>query len=189
MDCHPAGFVRGASATGCRSWLDAGGISGLGRGAGKRGQITDETLEFLKRCFSQDLVTENGQEFLFRPRPAAPPIYIGGGAEHAIERALRYGDGWMPIGKGPAEIAGSVSDYRERAAAQGLATPEIVTFGQLPLNDVDRAREVCASYADAGVTHLVHGLRYQRAEEFLQEVEGLQPLLAARDSQAGSEQV
>ena len=161
-------------------WMPAE-FQALGVRREQRGQISDDTLAFLRRCFAADLVTENDQEFLFRPRPAAPPIYIGGGAEHAIERALRYGDGWIPIGKGPADVADSIAEYRDRAAEQGLATPEIVTFGQLPLNDVDSAQEVCATYAAAGVTHLVHGVRYQQAAEFLLEVEGLQPLLAARD--------
>ncbi|MCZ6828541.1 MAG: TIGR03619 family F420-dependent LLM class oxidoreductase [Gammaproteobacteria bacterium] len=159
-------------------WMPAE-FQALGVAREQRGQITDKTLEFLKRCFANDLVTENDQEFLFRPRPAAPPIYIGGGADHAIERALRYGDGWIPIGKGPEAIADNISEYRDRAAELGLATPEIVTFGQLPLNDVDQAQALCATYETAGVTHLVHAVSYQHAAQFLQEVEGLQPLLAA----------
>ncbi|WP_414714326.1 LLM class flavin-dependent oxidoreductase [Sphingobium sp.] len=32
-----------------------------------------------------------------RPVPASPPpIWIGGGSDKAVERAARWGDGWMP---------------------------------------------------------------------------------------------
>ncbi|MGI9295839.1 MAG: TIGR03619 family F420-dependent LLM class oxidoreductase [Pseudomonadales bacterium] len=161
-------------------WMPAE-FQALGVERARRGQITDDTLAFLHQCFSNDLMHANEQAFLFRPRPTRPPIYIGGNPPHAIERALKYGDGWMPIGKGPEEIAEEISRYRDRAAAQDLASPEVITFGQLPLNDVAQAQEVCARYAAAGVTHLVHGVRYEQAKEFQHEVDGLQQLLAARN--------
>src|SRR5881396_3828850 len=44
----------------------------------RRGKLTDETLAFLDRCFADDLVEVHGQAFLFRPRPARPPMFIGG---------------------------------------------------------------------------------------------------------------
>src|SRR5438105_5775305 len=46
----------------------------LGVDVRRRGAITDETLAFLDRCFASDLVEANGQRFLFRPRPARPPL-------------------------------------------------------------------------------------------------------------------
>src|SRR4030095_11863336 len=39
----------------------------------------------------------NGQDFLFLPRPARPEILVGGAAPHALARATRFGDGWMPM--------------------------------------------------------------------------------------------
>ncbi|MDA0338757.1 MAG: LLM class flavin-dependent oxidoreductase [Proteobacteria bacterium] len=45
-----------------------------------RTSISDDILSFLDACFANDIVTANGQDFLFRPRPPKPPILIGGAA-------------------------------------------------------------------------------------------------------------
>src|SRR5262249_61131063 len=50
----------------------------------RRGRITDDTLAFLDRCFAGDVVEANGQPFYFRPRPAPPPLLIGGAPAHAF---------------------------------------------------------------------------------------------------------
>ncbi len=81
-------------------WMEAE-FRALGVDRRRRGVISDATLEFLHRCFADDLVEANGQEFLFRPRPARPPIFVGGQPPHALERAVRYGDGWLPMVRDP----------------------------------------------------------------------------------------
>ena len=82
----------------------------------RRAQITDETLAFVTRCFAADETEANGQRFLFRPRPARPPILVGGAPPHALRRAVRWGDGWMPIGGGapPTRIGGRAGRGRNR---------------------------------------------------------------------------
>jgi len=40
----------------------------------RRVAITDQTLDFLDRCFAGDVVEANGQPFLFLPRPARPEL-------------------------------------------------------------------------------------------------------------------
>jgi alkanesulfonate monooxygenase SsuD/methylene tetrahydromethanopterin reductase-like flavin-dependent oxidoreductase (luciferase family) len=64
----------------------------LGVDRRRRGAITDETLAFLDRCFSSDEVELNGQRFLFRPRPARPPILVGGAPPVAVLTGLPLGD-------------------------------------------------------------------------------------------------
>ena len=62
----------GASCSGIGiGWMKAE-FRALGVPRAQRGRISDETLEFLQRCFADDVVESNGQEFLFRPRPRAP---------------------------------------------------------------------------------------------------------------------
>src|SRR5262245_21132389 len=53
----------------------------------RRGALMDETLAFLQRCFAADEAESNGQPFLFLPRPARPPIFVGGAPPHALRRA------------------------------------------------------------------------------------------------------
>ena len=67
-------------------WMEAE-FRALGVERRRRGRISDEILAFIRACFDNDIATANGQPFLFRPRPARPPIYVGGAAPHALRRA------------------------------------------------------------------------------------------------------
>ncbi len=73
-------------------WMDPE-FRALGVERNRRGQITDETLQFLNDAFGaeDDVTSLCGQSFLFRPNPPRPRIWIGGGAPHALDRAARLG--------------------------------------------------------------------------------------------------
>jgi len=157
-------------------WMDAE-FKALGVDRHQRGKITDETLAFIHECFDKEIVNSNGQEFLFRPRPARPKIYVGGEAPHAIKRALNFGDGWIPIGKKPEELAPLLTDYREQAAAMGKPEPEIITFSQLDTNDLAAAEATLTAYGDAGVNRLVWICRYEDADHARTELDKIGPLL------------
>ena len=58
--------------------------------------------------------TSNGQPFVFRPRPKRPRIWIGGAAPHALDRAARLGDGWMPLNDDPKEIEPAAKELGAR---------------------------------------------------------------------------
>ena len=70
-------------------WMDAE-FKALGVNRHERGKITDETLEFFRECFEQDVVSRYGQAFIFSPRPAAPPIYIGRYCSTCIEARFAF---------------------------------------------------------------------------------------------------
>ena len=145
----------------------------------RRGALSDEVLRLLARCFAGDLVEERGQSFLFRPRPAPPPLYVGGAAPHAVERALRFAAGWMPMALEPEALRGPSAELRERAAAAGLARPEVVVLQGLPMSDPGRAREQIAAYAEAGADALIHAERYVDAGAAVQQVRELAALHTA----------
>lgn len=138
----------------------------LGIDHSKRGKITDETLDFFRRCFEHDVVEENGQRFLFRPRPVRPPIFVGGSAPLALQRAVRFGDGWMPIGVGAEQLAPLVRTYRKMAEDAGKPSPEVVVATALALDDPPRAAADARALAEVGVTRLAHGWRYNDAAAF-----------------------
>jgi probable F420-dependent oxidoreductase len=143
----------------------------------QRARVTDATLEFLNRCFAQDEVESNGQRFLFLPRPQRPPIFVGGGAPQALRRAVRFGDGWMPMGGGdPAMLRPAIEELRAVAASAGKQPPEVVACTTLPIEDPPRAAAKLRAYADVGATRVVHGWRYADAKEFARVAE----LLGAR---------
>ena len=99
------------------------------------------------------------------PKPVQkphPPIHVGGGFPKAVERAIDYGDGWMPI-FGRDEILERLPEVRERVRAAGRDPErfEISIFAAPPQPDMlARAR-------DAGVTRCVFGLPPAKAEEVL----------------------
>jgi probable F420-dependent oxidoreductase len=148
----------------------------LGVPRARRGRITDETLEFLLRCFAQDEVEARGQKFLFQPRPPRPPIYVGGSGEPALRRAARFGDGWFPMTGDPAKLAPAISRLRELAAEAGRAAPEVVAFSGFDPREPERVPERVGALAEAGVARLVAGVRYAGADEFARHVD----FLAAR---------
>jgi probable F420-dependent oxidoreductase len=158
-------------------WMDAE-FKAIGVDRHQRGRITDETLAFIHQCFAHDEVTANEQTFLFKPRPPRPRIYIGGGAPHAIERALKYGDGWLPIGKKPEDLAPIIAAYREQASEAGKAAPEVISFAPLNANDLNEAEAMVNAFAEAGVDRLIWACRYTDAAHARGEIEKLQPLLS-----------
>jgi probable F420-dependent oxidoreductase len=134
---------------------------------------TDATLAFLHRCFASDDVEANGQRFLFRPRPARPPILVGGAAPHALRRAARLGDGWMPMASDPEGLRADVARLRELMAAAGKPPPDVTVLTGLPLADPEAAAARARAFAEIGATRLVYGARYEDADAFRRAVDVL----------------
>ena len=156
-------------------WMPAE-FRALGVARQRRGRITDDVLECLNRCFAADEVELNGQRMLFKPRPRKPPVLIGGGPPHALRRAARYGDGWLPMGLAPQKLAKHLATYREFCAEEGRPPGPATVMGGLPLNDREAAADTLAAYAEAGADRFVHGGRYADADEFENRLEPLASL-------------
>ena len=122
---------------------------------------------------AEDVVEANGQPFLFKPRPAKPPIYIGGRAPHALERATRYGDGWLPMGLTPERLAVEIETYRELTEAAGKPPGLVTLMRGLPLDDAAQSGDLLAQYEEIGVERLVCGMGYDTVEEFSANIEKL----------------
>ncbi len=150
----------------------------LGVDRSKRGRISDETLAFLERCFANDEVEANGQRFLFLPRPAKPPIFVGGGSEAALARAVRYGEGWMPMGSDPDTLRPLIARLRELEQQAGRQPLEVVALGGLPLQDRARASDQLAELEALGVTRFAQGGRYDDLAAFEKLAEALGGLRA-----------
>jgi alkanesulfonate monooxygenase SsuD/methylene tetrahydromethanopterin reductase-like flavin-dependent oxidoreductase (luciferase family) len=139
----------------------------------RRGAITDATLDFLERAFAADEVEENGQRFLFLPRPPRPPIFVGGSTPHALRRAASFGEGWMPTSGDPEALAPMIAELRRMRSELGRTPPEVVTLTSLPLDDPARAADQVAALGRAGVTRIVHAFRYADPAELARAAETL----------------
>ena len=161
-------------------WMDKE-FRALGVDPRRRGAITDATLAFLHECFAADEVEANGQKFLFRPRPPRPPIVVGGAPPHAIRRAARFGDGWMPTGAHATAMTAGIASLRAAMSAAGKPAPEVVLLQPLPVEDDARLAARLAELAAQGITRVVHPWRYQDADEVARVAARL---VAARDAYA-----
>ena len=80
----------------------------------RRGSVTDEYLDVLRRLWTEDETTYDGQHVhltgvLNFPKPVqrpGPPIHIGGESDGALRRVARFGDGWFGWNMTPAELDG-----------------------------------------------------------------------------------
>ena len=163
-------------------WMDKE-FRALGVDPRRRGALTDEALAFLHQCFAADEVEANGQRFLFRPRPPRPPIIVGGAPPHALRRAVRFGDGWMPTALHADVLESGIASLREAMAAAGKPAPEIVLLQTLPVEDDARLSARLGELAALGVTRAVHPWRYRDAEEVARVA---RHLVAARNAGAQS---
>jgi len=81
----------------------------------QRGRITDEYIQVLKKIWSENPSSFNGDYISFKdveimPKPlkGSIPILVGGGekglSEKALRRAIKWGDGWIPAYLTPEEL-------------------------------------------------------------------------------------
>jgi alkanesulfonate monooxygenase SsuD/methylene tetrahydromethanopterin reductase-like flavin-dependent oxidoreductase (luciferase family) len=94
----------------------------------RRGRRTNECLEVLRGLASGDPFDYDGEFFQLErawidppPRPAVP-ILIGGRSGAAVERAARFGDGWLGVWCSPEryrKVVTEIAEHPERRASAG----------------------------------------------------------------------
>jgi probable F420-dependent oxidoreductase len=129
------------------------GVSPRGRGA-----RADEFLDALHTLWYDKAPVMDGQHVAFsevdaHPRPvqAHVPLVVGGRAEAAFRRAVRYGSGWYGFALDRARVASDISTLRAVASAAGR------DFGELTVTITPTETltpEVVADYAELGVHRL-----------------------------------
>lgn len=127
----------------------------------RRFKVMRERIEAMKALWTENEAEYHGEFVDFDPtfawpKPVQkphPPIHVGGGFPGAAKRAVRYGDGWMPI-YGRDDITEYLPEFRKMAEEAGRdpATLEVSIFGCVAKPDV------LEKFRDAGVTRCVFGL-------------------------------
>ena len=113
--------ILGVGLGGDRREVSALGVSTEARGARMR-----ESVEILRRLFTEEKVTHEGRFYSFEdvtiaPRPAhgSLDIWLGGNSDLALKRVARYGDGWMPSFITPDEFADGMKRLKGFTAETG----------------------------------------------------------------------
>ena len=138
----------------------------LGVPKSRRGRITDETLAFVREAFASEVIESNGQPVYFKPRPARPPLYIGGSPDVAIPRAVKLGEGWIPVMQTPEDLKAQIARMNSMAEEAGRGRLGTIMMKTLPLDDRNAAIEMAQAYKDSGVDHLVHTQGVAGVSEF-----------------------
>ena len=120
----------------------------------RRFRLLRERVEAIKAIWTQDQAEYHGELVDFDPvfawpKPVQkphPPIQVGGPFPAAARRAIRYGDGWVPI-LGPDAMARQISAFRAmaREAGRDPTSLEVSLYGfRVDAEHLQRARDAGA---------------------------------------------
>ena len=127
----------------------------LGAPFGKRGKRFDEFLAIVTRLLAGETVDFAGEHYrvsgakLAPPPPRKLPLYIGGFAEKALERAVRFGDGYFGDTHSCERVSAMLTERGADPAALPARVPDLYT---VIAEDADAALEELAPYYHHVVT-------------------------------------
>jgi probable F420-dependent oxidoreductase len=125
-----------------------------------RWKLLRERIEAMKQIWTQKQAEYHGELVDFEPifawpKPAQkphPPIHVGGAFPGGMRRALRYGDGWIPIaGRGDGDPVAHLPALREEAAKLGRSLDDFEVSIYAAPADADKL----AKLRDAGIARAV----------------------------------
>jgi probable F420-dependent oxidoreductase len=126
----------------------------------RRWKVMRERIEAMKAVWSQEKAEYHGEfvdfdEVYSWPKPVQkphPPIHVGGAAPWGIRRALRYGDGWIPLsGRGEGDLIEDMKTFRRMAEEAGRDPDSMEVSVYAAPNDADRLAEL----RDAGFSRAI----------------------------------
>jgi probable F420-dependent oxidoreductase len=130
-----------------------------------------ESIEAMKEIWTKPEASYHGEFVSFdpmiaRPTPVQkphPPIHVGGGFPQGARRAIRYGDGWIPV-MGLADVPDALPKFHAMAREAGRDPRSIeVTLFVLVSDDADTLKRL----ADLGVARVVPMFPPQKADTVL----------------------
>lgn len=149
---------------------------------------TRECIEVMKALWQNDAAEYHGRYYDFPPvrcypKPAQrphPPIMIGSsGSPRVFQRAVTWGDGWIPVMKDIEEFAEGCREIDERCRAAGRARAS-VHCAPFALEGQFRTAEARDAVAAAGGDELIVWLMARELNDLKQELHELAAALLAR---------
>ena len=141
-----------------------------------------EQVEAMKQIWTKSTAEYHGEIVNFSPmsswpKPVQkphPPVILGGAFPWAARRAIRYGDGWIPIaGTGRADPFDYLPRFRQMAEEAGRDPRSLpVTLGGAP-EDADLLKR----YRDLGVVRANFPVPPAKADEVLPKLDRLADLM------------
>ena len=139
-----------------------------------RAKLVRERIEAMQAIWTSDRAEYHGSFVDFDPvfawpkpvqRPH-PPIIVGGGFPQGARRALRYGNGWIPI-TGRAPMRDALTAFRALAHEVGRDPTEVPITAFAAPEDLDEIRRL----GELGVTRVVVALDSEPANTILPQLD------------------
>lgn len=136
----------------------------------RRGTILRERLEAMQAIWTREQAAYHGEfvdfdPILAWPKPVQrprPPIHVGGGWPIAARRAVRLGDGWIPVGDAEGAL-GRVPDLQAMAKQAGRDPASI----EVSIYYCPPERALLERLRDGGVTRAIFGVPSEPADKVL----------------------
>lgn len=134
-----------------------------------RGRRTDECLTVLRGLADGRPFSFAGEFFAFEraivspaPDPAVP-ILVGGRVDASLERAARFGDGWLAVWVSPERFARATAEVNARAAELGRPAPAL--HGLQLWCGIDDNRQRARARLAKGMENFYH-VPFERFEKY-----------------------
>jgi probable F420-dependent oxidoreductase len=148
-----------------------------------------EAVAAMRKVWAGDAVSFDGKWVKFpavvcRPKPVqkpGPPVIIGGMGPNVMKRVATWGDGWMPIGLPPGDIATARTEIGRLARAVDRDPSKLtitVMIGAPPgmedaALDMLPSREVLGAYRDGGADRVVVSIPTLARDATLAHLDGI----------------
>jgi probable F420-dependent oxidoreductase len=133
-----------------------------------------ESIEAMKQIWTKPEAEYHGEFVNFdpmiaNPKPVQkpyPPIHVGGAFPQGARRAIRYGDGWIPVA-GRGDLADVLPKFHDmaREAGRDPKSIEVSLFGIG--EDVDKLKR----FAGMGVSRIVAMFRPEKADKVMPAID------------------
>ena len=138
-----------------------------------RFKLMRERIEAMKAIWTKKDAEYHGEFVNFPPmfawpKPVQkphPPIIVGGAFPKAAERAVRYGDGWIPLARGDLaqQLAEQFAEFRRMAKEAGRDPATLSLSGFAVPDNADLLRRM----GDAGMSRAIFVLPSAKADKVL----------------------
>lgn len=136
-----------------------------------RWKLLRERVEAMKAIWAQDEASYAGELVRFDPlwswpKPVQkpnPPVLLGGHGPKALERVVRYCDGWLPIGVRAGDLLAEMGALHKLATERGRDPRSLTVTVYGGTSDVDELKRL----RDGGVDRIIFTLPSAGSEKVL----------------------
>jgi probable F420-dependent oxidoreductase len=160
----------------------------LGAPFDDRGARADDALRALRASWGRDTPEHHGPHFEYSGLVVDPvaastevPIWVGGRTARSLRRAVELGDGWVPFGLSPEEVAALLEQARATQAWASRRAPLDVGLQPSALDpaaEPGAASDTVAELHAAGATSLNLRFVHRSVEHFCEQLAAMRELVS-----------